>query len=83
MTPADNFIQFLVKIVPNLSIWCFVKILFIIGLSLYLAFAAIVIRQVGLMRRTLDGEFSLPLKLIAWIHLIISLGVFLLTIFIL
>ena len=83
MTPADNFIQFLVKIIPTLSLWLLVKILFIIGLALYLAFAVIVIRQVGLMAKTLDGEFNLPLKFVAWAHLIVSLGVFLLAIFIL
>jgi len=83
MTPAENFIEFLVKTIPNLSIWFFVKILFVVGLFLYLAFAVIVIRQVGLMGKTLDGEFNLPLKFIAWVHLIISLGVFLLAIFIL
>jgi hypothetical protein len=83
MTPAENFIDFLVKTIPNLSIWLLVKILFIFGLFLYLAFAVIVIRQVGLMGKTLDGEFNLPLKFIAWTHLIISLGVFLLAIFIL
>jgi len=83
MTPAENFIEFLVKTIPNLSIWFFIKILFVVGLFLYLAFAVIVVRQVGLMGRTLDGEFNLPLKFIAWVHLIISLGVFLLAIFIL
>jgi len=42
-----------------------------------------VIRQVGLMSKTLNGEFSILLKFIAWVHLIISFGVFLLAIFIL
>jgi len=83
MTPAENFIEFLVKTIPNLSIWWVIKVLFIIGLFLYLAFAVIVIRQVGLMSKTLNGEFSILLKFIAWVHLIISFGVFLLAIFIL
>ena len=83
MTPAENFIQFLVKIIPTLSIWLLVKILFIIGLVLYFAFALIVIRQVGLMGKTLDGEFNLPLKFVAWVHLIISLGILLLAVLIL
>jgi len=83
MTPAEKFIQFLANIIPTFSIWLLIKILFVIGLFLYLAFAVIVIRQVGLMGKTLDGEFNLPLKFIAWVHLIISLGVFLLAIFVL
>jgi len=83
MTPADNFIQFLVKTIPSLSIWLIIKTLFVMGLFLYLAFAVIIIRQVGLMGKTLDGEFNLSLKFIAWIHLIISFGVFLLAIFVL
>jgi len=83
MTPAENFIEFLAKTIPNLSIWLFVKILFITGLFLYLAFAVIIIRQVGLMGKTLDGEFNLPLKFIAWVHLLVSFGIFLLVLFIL
>jgi len=83
MTPAENFIKFLVKTIPSLSIWLPIKILFIIGLFLYFAFAVIIVRQVGLMGKTLDGEFNLPLKFFALVHLIISLGVFLLALFIL
>ena len=83
MTPAEKFIQFLVEAIPKFSILSLIKIFFVIGLFLYLAFAVIIIRQVGLMGKTLDGEFNLPLKFIAWVHLIISFGVFLLAIFIL
>jgi len=83
MTPAEKFIQFLVETVSAFSIWWLIKILFIIGLFLYLAFGLIVIRQVGLMGKTLNSEFNLLLKFTAWVHLIVSLGVFLLALFIL
>jgi len=83
MTPAEKFIQFLARTIPNLSIWLLIKVFFVVGLFLYLAFAVIVIRQVGLMGKTLDGEFNLSLKFVAWVHLIFSLGVFLLALFIL
>lgn len=83
MTPFDAFIQFLTGFLPHFSIWWLVKGLFVIGLTLYLAFAVIVIRQVGLMSKTLDGEFGPPLKLISYVHLLVALAVFLLALVIL
>ncbi|MGB9706499.1 MAG: DUF5657 family protein [Microgenomates group bacterium] len=83
MTPFDAFIQFLAGFIPQFSIWWLVKGLFVLGLALYLAFAVIVIRQVGLMSRTLDGEFNLPLKFVAWIHFFVALGIFLIALLIL
>lgn len=70
MTPADKFIEFLAALIPQLSIFWAVKALFLVGLALYVAFAVIVLRQVGLMNKTLQTGFDLPLKLIAWIHLL-------------
>jgi len=83
MTPFDAFIQFLAGFIPQFSIWWVVKGLFVLGLALYLAFAAIVIRQVGLMSKTLAGEFNVPLKLISWVHFLVAVAVFLLVLVIL
>lgn len=83
MTPFEKFIQFLAEILPRFSIWWLVKGLFVLGLALYLAFAVIVIRQVGLMSKTLNGEFAIPLKLISYVHLLVALAVFLLALVIL
>lgn len=75
--PLDNLLNISLNGF-TLSLWTFVKALFLIGLLLYLAFALIVIRQVGLMTNTLNTNFEAPVKLIAWIHLLVALGVFLL-----
>lgn len=58
------------------SIWFFVKILFLIGLLVYVIFAAVVVRQVYLMIETLAVGFEAPLKGVVWIHLFIAIGVF-------
>lgn len=83
MTPFDAFIQFLTGFIPYFSIWWLVKGLFALGLALYIAFAVIVVRQVGLMSKTLNGEFAAPLKLISYVHLLVALAVFLLALVIL
>jgi len=63
--------------------WIFLKILFLMGFFIYLAFAVIVVRQVKLMSQTLNGILDLPLKMIAWIHLLAALIVFVLAVVIL
>jgi len=83
MTLSERFIQFLVEVISNFTLWRLIKGLFVLGLGLYLAFALIVLRQVGLMSRTLNGEFARLLKLIAWIHLLAAIGVFLIALAIL
>jgi hypothetical protein len=83
MTPFEKFIQFLAQVIPNFNIWWLIKGFFAVGLILYLAFTIIVIRQVGLMAKTLDGEFNLPLKFVAWVHFLVALGIFLMVLLIL
>lgn len=83
MTPFDSLLQFLANIIPSLTIWSLIKIMFLIMLFLYIAFALIITRQVGLMSKTLDGEFASPVKVVAWIHLLAAVGVFLLALTIL
>lgn len=50
----------------------------LIGLLLYLAFSVIVVRQVVLMSKTLIGEFGDILRLISWVHLILTAAILLL-----
>jgi len=83
MTPAERFIKFLAEVFLKFNFWLLIKAFFIIGLGLYLAFAVIVIRQVGLMGKTLNGSFNSSLKFVAWIHFLASLVVFLLALVIL
>jgi hypothetical protein len=57
----------------NLDLWLLVKLAYILAALIYLVFAVVVIRQVGLMARTLYRLWDQPLKLIAWIHFILAL----------
>lgn len=50
----------------------------LVGLFLYLAFSVIVVRQVVLMSKTLIGEFGDILRLISWVHLILTMAILLL-----
>ena len=74
MTPFENLIQSLAS--AAIDGWFFVKLLFLLGFLLYIAFAVVVVRQVNLMIQTLDGVLNLPLKLIAWVHFGVALLVF-------
>jgi hypothetical protein len=77
MDGFNPFSQFLEN--PNLVLWLVVKILFVIGLALYLVFPILVIRQIKAFDRILGFYvFDWPLRLIAWIHLAVAVLVFLL-----
>ena len=75
--PFENITSSLFNLSLGVDILLLVKFLFLVGLFLYLAFAVIVIRQVNLMTKTLNGTFDQSLKIVAWLHLIVALGVFL------
>ena len=79
MTPFEQFLENLVSLSP----WGVVKLGFLIFLIVYIVFAGMVIRQVELMIRTLDGSINLPLKILAYIHLIFATFIFLLALIIL
>lgn len=81
MTPFDRLALFLASL--TFSPWFFIKLLFLIGLLTYLAFAVIVVRQVNLMTRALNSEFETSLKLISWVHLVVTIGVFIMAVVIL
>lgn len=58
----------------SLDLWFVIKIMFIVGMSLYCIFAFVVTRQVGHMTKTLEVGFETPIRLLAIIHLIASLA---------
>lgn len=78
---SEQLIEFLTKLAANP--WILLKILFLVAFLIYVAFAVIVVRQVNLMIKTLNGVLNLPLKMIAWIHLLAALIVFVLAVVIL
>lgn len=69
--------------IVNLSIWFVVKIMFLVGLAVYVIFSFVIIRQTKLMTDTLEVGFEIPIRLIAWGHLLFALGVFVLALIIL
>lgn len=73
MTPFEQFIDKLV----TFDVWFFAKLVVMLFMAVYLAFAVIVVKQVKLMTSVLNGNFDLPLKTLALIHLAIAITVFL------
>lgn len=61
----------------GISIWVIAKIFAIFGLVLYLVFALVVVRQVKLMTDTLEVGFELPIRILAYAHLIFAILVLL------
>jgi len=79
MTPIENFLQTII----NINIWTVVKVFILIGLGLYIIFSFIVLKEVNLMNKTLKGVFNLPIKIIAWLHLVLAISVFILALIVL
>lgn len=73
MTPIEELFSKLVK----MDIWVMAKVFVLFVLGLYLVFASLIIREVDLMNRTLKGVGNLPIKIVAWIHLIFAIFIFL------
>jgi hypothetical protein len=68
---------------PIINIWPVVKIFVLFGLTLYLIFALVVIRQVQLMTKTIKMNFEAPVKILALVHLLFAIAVFLFALIIL
>lgn len=62
----------------GLSLWFVVKVMVLIILLMYIVFAFVIVKQVSLMQTTLDIGLKTPLKLIANLHLLLALGIFVL-----
>jgi hypothetical protein len=60
----------------GIDIWFIAKILFLFAITIYIIFALVIVRQVGLMVRTLKVGFELPIQLIAFAHLLFAIGIF-------
>lgn len=79
VSPVSQFLEN-----PNLALWLVVKILFIIGLGLYLVFPILVLRQIKAFDRILGFYvFDFPLRVIAWVYLVVAVLAFLLALIIL
>lgn len=59
----------------------FVKLLFIVGGALYFVFAFIVIRQIAVMKKTLITPLGNHVSILGWLHLALTICLFLYFIF--
>lgn len=50
------------------------KGLYLVGGGVYVVFAVVVVAQIRSMTQTLNGALELPMKLIGYVHLAVSLG---------
>jgi len=63
--------------------WSLVEIFVLVGLTVYIIFAIVVVRQVNHMTNTLEVGFETPVRLAAWMHLFFAIGTFAVSLFIL
>ena len=66
---------------PNVSLYLFMleKILAIAGALVYIVFAIVIVRQVASMTKNVQDKFNGILIVFSYIHLLFSVGLFLLT----
>lgn len=74
MSPFEQVLHFILAI----QVWDVAKLFVSFILLLYIVFAFIVLRQIGLMASTLVVPIDLPIKTIAWLHLGLAIFAFLL-----
>jgi hypothetical protein len=63
----------------GISVWIVVKAFALFALAIYIVFAFVIVKQVNLMTDTLEIGFEGPVRLLAWAHLLFSVGLFLLS----
>lgn len=61
----------------GISVWMVVKIAVLILIGMYLVFALVVVRQIKLMVTTLSLGFEGPITLLGYIHLALTVLLFL------
>jgi hypothetical protein len=60
----------------GLSVWVIVKIASLILLGMYIIFALVVVRQVQLMTDTVEVGFETPVRILAYLHLVLAVVIF-------
>ena len=63
--------------------WLILKVITLLGIAVYVVFAGVMVRQERLMADVLEEGFEPILRILTYIHLIASIGVFLLAVVIL
>lgn len=65
----------MINFILSLTALDVVKWFLVVGLLMYTAFAAIIVRQVGVMSESIEDQFNGVVILFAWLHL--GLAIFL------
>ncbi len=65
----------------NAQVWIIVKIALLFALVIYIIFAYVIVKQVGLMTNTLELGHERVVKLLAAAHLAFAVGVFVFALF--
>jgi len=61
----------------GISVLLIGKVFALVALGIYIVFALVVVKQVGLMTKTIEVGLEVLIKLIAWAHLAFAVFVFL------
>ncbi len=63
----------LIDLISNFTLLEVVKWFLVVGLVLYSAFAAVIVRQVGVMSTAVEDEFNGVIKMFSWAHLLMAI----------
>lgn len=63
--------------------WIFIKIMFVIGLVVYLMFGLIIVRQAQIMNETIEAKHNGVVKMGAWLHFGLTLFILIVAILVL
>lgn len=59
-------------ILGDLTLWVVVKWMLVVAFGLYTAFAAVVVKQVGVMRETIETDLDEWIEMAAWAHFVVA-----------
>jgi hypothetical protein len=65
------------------SIWVFLKWVYVLVFSLYVAFAVVVLTQIRQMLAALNGQLDNTIRMIGVVHLLVAVGALLVAIVVL
>lgn len=70
-------------IFPNFPVWGIAKVFVLFGMTMYVVFGFVLVRQVKLMTDTLQLGFEGMIKILSYVHLLITIAVFIFALLIL
>ena len=70
-------------IFPNFPTWGIAKAFILFGMTMYVVFGFVIVRQVKLMTDTLQLGFEGMIKILSYVHLLFTIAVFIFALIIL